>query len=389
MRTLRLYAHHGPIPSAFLGDLTPAQLPAPQEPSPVGEFWCELTSQSAVDGAGYGPADALAPDEWRWDLGFAAEATDFTVTSLGVVLVGATQSDYTFVVLGPSGLPVPTPAGTAFEPLTPMPAWGDPAAPYGGLQETWMPPEPLVGASGVWRIQVYPNDGIDAVPAAPSWTNGVSCVRLTEAADSGFLAIEFTGIELIPTTPPPTTTTPPPTTPPPTTTTPPPTTTTPAPPPTTTAPPPTTTTTTLPPTTTTAPPPATTPAPPVRDRLGRFGTVVLLLALAITAAAAVSFFVWACQGYIGIGLFATAASLTATVLFLLPAWTLLFRTGAVLDQLSLWFARLSAGMPMLAALLAIIGELNCAGGALIASGLFGLILSVLTVSRRVASRRRW
>jgi hypothetical protein len=127
----------------------------------------------------------------------------------------------------------------------------------------------------------------------------------------------------------------------------------------------------------------------LRDRLGRFGTVVLLVALAITAAAAVSFFVWACRGYIGIGLFATAVSLTATVLFLLPAWALLFRTGAVLDQLSLWFARLSAGMPILAALLAIIGELNCAGGALVASGLFGLILAVLTVSRRVAVRRRW
>lgn len=127
----------------------------------------------------------------------------------------------------------------------------------------------------------------------------------------------------------------------------------------------------------------------MRDRLGRFGTVVLLVALAITAAAAIAFFSWACRGYAGIGLFATAASLTAAVLFLLPAWTLLFRTGAVLDELSLWFARLSAGMPILASVLAIIGELNCAGGALIASGLFGLILSVLTVSRRVALRRRW
>jgi hypothetical protein len=127
----------------------------------------------------------------------------------------------------------------------------------------------------------------------------------------------------------------------------------------------------------------------LRDRLGRFGTAVLLVALAVTAAAAVSFFIWACQGYIGIGLFATAASLTAAALFVLPVWTLLFRTGAVFDQLSLWFARLSAGMPLLASVLAIIGELNCAGGALIASGLFGTILSVLTLSRRVALRRRW
>ncbi|MEV4133221.1 hypothetical protein AB0J72_13760 [Dactylosporangium sp. NPDC049742] len=114
---------------------------------------------------------------------------------------------------------------------------------------------------------------------------------------------------------------------------------------------------------------------------------MLLVALAITTAAAVSFFAWACRGYAGIWLFATAVSLTAAVLFLLPAWTLLFRTGAVLDQLTLWFARLSAGMPILAAVLAIIGELNCAGGALIASGLFGAIVSVLTLSRRIAFRR--
>jgi hypothetical protein len=102
----------------------------------------------------------------------------------------------------------------------------------------------------------------------------------------------------------------------------------------------------------------------------------------------VSFFVWACRGYIGLGLFNAAVVLAATALFLLPSWTLLFRSGKVVDLLSDWFARLSAGMPLVAAAFAIVGEFNCAGGALIVSGLFGTIVSVLTLSRRIAFRRR-
>ena len=125
------------------------------------------------------------------------------------------------------------------------------------------------------------------------------------------------------------------------------------------------------------------------DQLGFFGKIFLLIALAITASAAVSFFVWACGGYISLGLFAAAVSLAASAAVLLPAWTLLFRTGRTMDLLSLWFAVLSAGTPLLAAALAIIGELNCAAGALIASGLFGTLLSLLTLAARIQVRRRF
>jgi hypothetical protein len=113
----------------------------------------------------------------------------------------------------------------------------------------------------------------------------------------------------------------------------------------------------------------------------------LIVALALAAAAAVEFFVWACQGYINLGLFAWAVSMAAAALVVLPAWTLLFRTGRVMDVLSLWFAVLSAGTPLLAAIFAIINELNCAAGALIASGLFGALLSVITLARRIQLRR--
>jgi hypothetical protein len=113
----------------------------------------------------------------------------------------------------------------------------------------------------------------------------------------------------------------------------------------------------------------------------------LIVALAITAAAAVSLFVWACQGYIGVALFATALSLAGAALFLLPACMLLFRDGSVLATLRLWFARLSAGTPLLAAVLAIVGELNCAGGALIASGFFGTVVATLVLVRGIAMRR--
>jgi len=113
----------------------------------------------------------------------------------------------------------------------------------------------------------------------------------------------------------------------------------------------------------------------------------LLIALAITAAAAIELFVWACRGYIDVALFATAVSFVGAVLFLLPAWMLIFRDGSVVALLSVWFARLSAGMPLLAAVLAIIGELNCAAGALIVSGMFGTILAVVTIVRGIVRLR--
>ena len=61
--------------------------------------------------------------------------------------------------------------------------------------------------------------------------------------------------------------------------------------------------------------------------------------------------------------------------------------GSVMITLQVWFARLSAGTPLLAAVFAIVGELNCAGGVLIVSGLFGTLLSVLFQVRRFAARR--
>lgn len=115
---------------------------------------------------------------------------------------------------------------------------------------------------------------------------------------------------------------------------------------------------------------------------------MLFVALSLTAAAAVMFFVWACRGYIGVALFATAVSLTATALFLLPAWTLLFRDGSALETLTNWYARLAAGMPLLAAVFAIIGEFDCAAGALIISGLFGTVVAVLVLCRGLVAIRR-
>jgi hypothetical protein len=346
---------------------------------PLAEYWCELAPQSYVDspsgddGPGYGQMSAVEPDQWRYDLGFGQSATGFTVTGVCVLQVGtAASAGYDFMLISPAGRRIPMPPGLVPEPMTPMPEWGDPQAPYTGLQACWGIGEQVDDGRGVWRLQVFPSSTM-VVPVPAAWANGISCVRLDEAADAGFLAVEFTGVEVTTTT----TTTPPPTT---TTTT---TTTTPAP---TTSPPTTTTTTTPEPTTTTTT--TTTTPPPLWDQLGFFGKLFLLIALAITAAAAVSFFVWACQGYLSLGLFAAAVSLAAAAAVLLPAWTLLFRTGRTMDLLSTWFAVLSAGTPLLAAALAIIGNLNCAAGALIVSGLFGTLLSLLTLARRIQLRRR-
>src|SRR5262245_46848588 len=117
MTTVRVYAHHGPVPSGFLSIGLP--LPLPETPEPLVENWCELAAQSIVDsppgttGPGYGPADAVAPDQWRWDLGYASDAVDFTVTGLCILLVGAAQDSYDFTVISPSGLPIHVPTGLA------------------------------------------------------------------------------------------------------------------------------------------------------------------------------------------------------------------------------------------------------------------------------------
>ena len=113
-----------------------------------------------------------------------------------------------------------------------------------------------------------------------------------------------------------------------------------------------------------------------------------MIALGITASAAVSFFVWACRGYVSLGLFSWAVSLAAAAFVLLPTWMLFFRTGAVIEKLSDWFALLAAGTPLLAAVFAIINELDCAKGVLIASGLFGTLLAIIRVTLRLTHRRQ-
>jgi len=115
---------------------------------------------------------------------------------------------------------------------------------------------------------------------------------------------------------------------------------------------------------------------------------VVLVALALTAAAAVQFFIWACRGYFSVVLFTVALSMAIAALLLLPLLTILLRDGGLGWLLSHWFARLSVGMPVVAAIFAILGELRCAAGALIVSGLFGIMVAVLTLGRGIAERRR-
>src|SRR5262245_34706785 len=113
MTSVRAYAHHGPIPERFLTATVPA-LPVPGVPEPVRVYWCELVAQWRVadpgGGApGYGQAGAVAPDQWRFDVGYADDADDFVVSGLCVLLVGATQDDYEYVLVSPSGVRCPVP----------------------------------------------------------------------------------------------------------------------------------------------------------------------------------------------------------------------------------------------------------------------------------------
>src|SRR6266508_4138850 len=119
MTMLRVYAHHGPIPSRFVTP-RPSTMPLPATP-PVKQYWCELVAQSTVDSPGaepgYGQAGAVAPDEWRWDLGYASDAVDFTVTGLCVLLAGTTRDDYDYVLVSPYGLEIPVPTGITFSSM--------------------------------------------------------------------------------------------------------------------------------------------------------------------------------------------------------------------------------------------------------------------------------
>ena len=123
--SLRVYAHHGPIPSGFVMATPTTTSTTPPAPAPIAEFWCELVDQSTVDtpggGApGYGQAGAVAPDQWRFDLGYSPSAVDYSVTGLCVLLVDTTQNSYDYVLISPTGQQIPVPAVGVFGPLSPM-----------------------------------------------------------------------------------------------------------------------------------------------------------------------------------------------------------------------------------------------------------------------------
>ncbi|HZM82307.1 MAG TPA: hypothetical protein VFC19_41845, partial [Candidatus Limnocylindrales bacterium] len=211
---MRVYAHHGDAPSGFLTPTLPTlPPPLPETVQPLAEYWVELSSQNLVDsppgydGPGYGPMGAVEPDQWRYDLGFGPAATNFTVSGLCVLLVGAAQADYNFVLISPTGNVFPVPADMGAEAMAPMPEWGDPTSPYTGLQLCWDLREVVESGLGVWRLQVFAAGS--SAPVATTWANGISCVQLGETPEAGYLAVEFTGVEVMETT---TTTTPPPTT---------------------------------------------------------------------------------------------------------------------------------------------------------------------------------
>src|SRR5262245_13197553 len=213
MTTLRVYAHHGPIPRGFPTPPSIAQLPQPDQPQPIAEYWCELVLQSAVDNPGeaepgYGQAGAVDPDQWRWDLGYPS-GYDFSVGRVCVLLVGATAQNFDYVLVSPYGQRISAPTGLVSDPMAPLPDSGNPSAPYEGLQACWeVSPAVMLGV-GIWRVEVFPKEGVEVTPTESAWTNGVSNVQLGPAETDGFLAIEFTGdpVTTLPTTPAPTTTT--------------------------------------------------------------------------------------------------------------------------------------------------------------------------------------
>src|SRR5262245_16121118 len=160
MTTVRAYAHHGPIPDAFLVSAHAETLPERDQPQPVAQYWCELIKQSTVDapdpgGPGYGKTGAVAPDQWRFDLGYSSGAIDFTVGRVCVLLVGADHNDYDYDLITPQGERIHMPTGSEFSAMAPMPEWGDPAAPYEGLQACWAPDMAVEAAKGIWLIQVF------------------------------------------------------------------------------------------------------------------------------------------------------------------------------------------------------------------------------------------
>jgi hypothetical protein len=115
--------------------------------------------------------------------------------------------------------------------------------------------------------------------------------------------------------------------------------------------------------------------------------IALLLALVLTAAAAINLFIWACSGYFRVGLVVAGLSLAVAALGVIPLWVILWWDGSVVRTLADWIARLAAGTPIIAAVFAVFGNFNCAGGALILAGLFGIMLAATHLANRVAERR--
>lgn len=113
----------------------------------------------------------------------------------------------------------------------------------------------------------------------------------------------------------------------------------------------------------------------------------LLLAMVLTAAAAINLFIWACSGYFRVGLVAAGLSLAVAALAVIPFWVIVWWDGSVVRTLADWLARLAAGTPIIAAVFAVFGNFNCAGGALILAGLFGIMLAAVHLANRVAERR--
>jgi hypothetical protein len=387
MTILRVYAHHGPIPGGFVAATPSTTSTTPSAPAPIAEYWCELVDQSTVDAPGggapgYGSAGAVAPDQWRFDIGYASTAVDFSVTGLCVLLVDTTQNSYDYVLISPTGQQIPVPALVVFGPMTPMSSWGNPAAPFGGLQGCWNQIPTIPSAKGIWRIQLWQTAGFAGTPTNGFWASGVSDVQLYNSPVEGILAVQFTGVEVQPTTTTTTTTTSTTTTS--TSTTAGPTTST-----STTSGPTTSTSTTSGPTTpTTSTSTSSTTAAPPGGGVGCLCLAAVIIALILIAAAAIMLFIWGCGGFYNLALLTAALSAAAPALIILFLWIILCRDCEAIFLLIDWFTRLSLLMLVIAAVLAILLLFGCAAGALIVGGLFGTVLALLNFGRGIVGCTR-
>jgi hypothetical protein len=137
-----------------------------------------------------------------------------------------------------------------------------------------------------------------------------------------------------------------------------------------TTPPGTTTTTT-----TTATTSSTTSRPPTGG--GCLCTLLLVLAVALIGLAAIAFLSWACAGFISPATLAVATTAAVLGLALLVIWILLCRFCAAIVFLRNTFMALSSAMLVLAAVLALLGLVTCAVGALINAAFFAAVAAVI------------